>query len=132
VSFSRFAFRCALRLLPAAFHREYGEEMEALFVSQLASVRGRAAALTLVAGTLWDILRRAPAEHWRRRGQRSKEIRMSFTINDLKYALRSFARQPGATALIVVTLSLAVAANIAVFTLPDGVFFRPFPFPERV
>ena len=51
-------------------------------------------------------------------------------LSDLRFALRSFARQPGATALIVVTLGLAVAANTAVFTLLDGLFFRPFPFSE--
>ena len=51
-------------------------------------------------------------------------------LSDLRFALRSFARQPGATALVVVTLGLAVAANTAVFTLLDGLFFRPFPFSE--
>ncbi len=51
-------------------------------------------------------------------------------VSDLRFALRAYARQPGATALVVLTLGLAVAANTAVFTLLDGVFFRPFPFPE--
>jgi predicted permease len=55
---------------------------------------------------------------------------MQSFLSDLRFALRSFLRQPGATALIVVTLGLAVAANTAVFTLLDGLFFRPFPFAE--
>ena len=55
---------------------------------------------------------------------------MQSFFSDLRFALRSFVRQPGATALIVVTLALAVAANTAVFTLLDGIFFRPFPFSE--
>ena len=55
---------------------------------------------------------------------------MSFLLTDLRLAFRSFARQPAATAVVVLTLALAVAANAAVFTLLDGIFFRPFPFPR--
>ncbi len=51
-------------------------------------------------------------------------------LADLRFAFRSFGRQPGATALIVVTLMLGVAANTAVFAIVDGLFLRPFPFPE--
>ena len=49
---------------------------------------------------------------------------------DLRFAVRSFSRQPGATALIVLTLTLGVAANTAVFAIVDGLFLRPFPFPQ--
>ena len=51
-------------------------------------------------------------------------------IADLRFAVRSFSRQPGATALIVLTLALGVAANTAVFAIVDGLFLRPFPFPQ--
>ena len=51
-------------------------------------------------------------------------------FSDLRFAIRSFARQPGATALVVVTLALAVGANTAVFALVDAVFFRPLPYPN--
>ena len=51
-------------------------------------------------------------------------------ISDLRFAIRSFARQPGTTALVVLTLALGVAANTAVFAIVDGVFLRPFPFPQ--
>ena len=55
---------------------------------------------------------------------------MSSLVADLRFAMRSFARQPGATALVVFTLALAVAANTAVFALVDAVFFRPLPYPH--
>src|SRR6478609_5417716 len=56
-------------------------------------------------------LRRAPYEHWRRRGRRRNEDpAMRSFLADLRFAFRSFGRQPGATALIVVTLMLGVAA----------------------
>ncbi len=51
-------------------------------------------------------------------------------ISDVRFAIRSFARQPGSTALVICTLALAVAANTAVFSLLDAIFLRPFPFPE--
>ena len=55
---------------------------------------------------------------------------MQSFVSDLRFAVRSFARQKGATALVLFTLTLAVAANSAVFALLDGFFFRPFPFPN--
>lgn len=51
-------------------------------------------------------------------------------LADLRFAVRSFSRQPGPTALIVLTLTLGIAANTAVFTVVDGLFLRPFPFRE--
>ena len=55
---------------------------------------------------------------------------MRSVLADLRFAARSFGRQPGATALIFVTLTLGVAANTAVFAIVDGLFLRPFPFPQ--
>ena len=54
--------------------------------------------------------------------------------SDLRFAWRTFARQRGATALVLLTLTLAVAANTAVFTLVDSLFLRPLPFaaPDRL
>ena len=55
-------------------------------------------------------------------------------LADLRFALRSFGRQPAPTALILLTLVLGVAANTAVFAIVDGLFLRPFPFrqPNRL
>ncbi|HEX2443742.1 MAG TPA: ABC transporter permease [Vicinamibacterales bacterium] len=50
---------------------------------------------------------------------------------DLRYALRSIARQKTATALVLLMLSLGIAANVAVFSLVNGLFLRPFAFPEQ-
>jgi predicted permease len=51
-------------------------------------------------------------------------------VSDLRFAVRSSLRQPGATALVIGTLALAVAANTAVFALVDAIFFRPLPYPH--
>ncbi len=49
---------------------------------------------------------------------------------DLKYTVRSLARQKLSTGLVVSMLTLAIAANVVVFGLVNGLFLRPFPFPE--
>src|SRR3970282_1513622 len=53
---------------------------------------------------------------------------------DLKCALRSLARTPGFTAVTLLTVSLGVGANTAIFSLVHGVLLRPLPFrePERL
>jgi predicted permease len=51
--------------------------------------------------------------------------------SDIRYALRSLTRQKTATVLVLLMLSLGIAANVAVFSLINGLFLRPFAFPEQ-
>ena len=48
---------------------------------------------------------------------------------DLRHGARVFLRQPLRTGIAVVTLSLAIGANTAIFSVLNAVLFRPFPFP---
>ncbi len=50
--------------------------------------------------------------------------------SDIRYALRSLIRQKFASGLVVAMLGLGIAANVAVFGLVNGLFFRPFPFEQ--
>jgi predicted permease len=50
--------------------------------------------------------------------------------SDLALATRSLARQPAVAAAVVGTLALAVAANTALFSVFDGLLFRPLPFEQ--
>ncbi len=52
-------------------------------------------------------------------------------ISDLRQAARALARQKWATGLVVLMLSLGIAANAAVFSLINGLFLRPFAFPDQ-
>jgi predicted permease len=49
---------------------------------------------------------------------------------DLKYSVRWLVRQKFSTALVVTMLMLGIAANVVVFGLINGLFLRPFPFPD--
>ncbi|HEX6049991.1 MAG TPA: ABC transporter permease [Gemmatimonadaceae bacterium] len=128
------AYRTLLHLLPTDMRARDGAAIASLFAEEAAEARrrGRAAFVVFVLASAWDVMRRAPYERWRRRGRRSgaREAIMGSFLGDLRFAARSFGRQPGATALVVLTLALGVAANTAVFAIVDGVFVRPFPFPN--
>lgn len=55
--------------------------------------------------------------------------RLESVWNDLSFALRVLRRTPGFTAVITGTLSLAIGANSAIFSVVEGVLLRPLPFP---
>jgi len=49
---------------------------------------------------------------------------------ELRYALRKLIRLPGLSIAVVLTLALAIAANVSVFSLVHGVLISPLPYPN--
>src|SRR5262249_4101742 len=49
---------------------------------------------------------------------------------NVRFSLRALRRGPGFAAAAILTLAIGIGANIAVFSVVDGVLLKPLPYPE--
>jgi putative ABC transport system permease protein len=108
-------YRALLRLYPASFRIEYGEEMTAVFAQawEDASAFGK---IGLILHAIAEEAMNAAAVHW------------AILVQDLRYTARTLNRARGFAVTAFLVTALGVGANTAAFSVADFVLLRPLPF----
>jgi putative ABC transport system permease protein len=112
------AYRALLRLFPASFRLEYGDEMAAIFARRRRAASGPLGRAGVWLEALRDVLANAARVH------------LDVLRQDLRYAARTAARAPGFATTAVVVAALGVGATTATFSITDHVLIRPLPYAD--
>ena len=110
-------YRTLIRLYPASFRMEYGDEMIGVFAQSCAAATpiGKVGLLVRAAA---DEIVNALAVHW------------GILRQDVRYTARTLNRARGFALTATLVTGLGVGANTAAFSVADFVLLRPLPFPD--
>jgi putative ABC transport system permease protein len=134
-AFGERLLRLAILAHPPAFRARYRDEMlsyyrQACHAGEGGSWRTRFLIVSVLAAIRegWQ-QRRALRERRPTAGARGAAMYSILGLpQELRLAFRSLTTQPALTVAIVLTIGLAVAANTALFSVFDGLLFRPLPY----
>jgi predicted permease len=109
--------RAILLLAPIEFRERYGRELIADFREALHAERDAGNSIaTFLVRAYADLLATIAGE------------RVNTMYRTLTYTIRSLVRTPGVTLVMILTLALGIGANVAAFSVINGVLLHPLPY----
>lgn len=111
-------YRALLRLCPAAFRAEYGDEMSAIFLARRRDASSCVGVAALWLETVADLVVTAIETHF------------DILRQDLRYSFRTLRRSPGFALTAISVTALGIGATTAAFSITDHVLIRRLPFPQ--
>lgn len=91
--------------------------IRALGQTVLLGAEARVAAIMAAAVVPWDILTQPRSS-------------MNTLLQDVRFAVRTFTRNPSFTVVVVATMALGIGASTTIFSVVNGVLLRPLPYPD--
>ena len=133
-NFSQRLFTVALLLLPRWFRDQYGDDMMRNFVERSQTIGRQFGWAGRVAFQIRCVLE-VPGQALRVRQKRGTSRRgaggaLGSWMQELRIAARSLAQRPGFALGVALTLGLGVGATTTIYSVVDGVLFRPLPYDD--
>ncbi len=145
--FEAALYRLVLRAFPRGFRQRHAGAMAEQFTAQRRAVAGRPAAISMlwvravVDGVRHGLAQRFESDRRPRRSAVASDPGMKRSsgwlfdwTGDFRKVVRGLSRQPAFAMAAVVTLTLGIGANAAVFALAWHTSFQPLPYgaPEQL
>jgi putative ABC transport system permease protein len=125
-------YRLLVRLCSSSLRRDYGAAMEETFARRLADARtaGTSRHLRLLLRELTAVIALALSDRVDRVNRVRKDLTMTAFARELRHAARRLLRSPAFTLATVMTLALAIGANVSIFAIVQRIVLNPLPYPD--